>query len=311
VGNIAAEIVGGAVVVDDIAGGGGAGSVVLRSPGGALSGDATIHKNSTFAEVTIVNHSDLDLTLNDIRSINPNPLEADLQIEGDPAEDTSAYTVVSDLGAAGDSPRVTIENISGSDVLLAGEIENPTGVTTIVNQGGDILGLPGAFLEGHEVILRADAGSIGADGAPLGVRLYADEERASLNAQAAGTIQLETQLLEIGESGVAVPPDHAISGAGLTGVVAGGDIGIHALQAQVLIPAVELGGVPTFILRAASTALGMPTVFSSCTAARLLDVRSAVRSVICAASLCSSSGTQLPCDVRIGSLRRVISVGVV
>ena len=72
VGNIAAEIVGDAVVVDDIAGGGGAGSLVLRSPGGAVSGDGTIHKNSTFAEVTIVNHSDLGLTLNDIRSINPN-----------------------------------------------------------------------------------------------------------------------------------------------------------------------------------------------------------------------------------------------
>ena len=56
----------------------------------------------------------------------------------------------------------------------------------------------------------------------------------------------------------------------------------------------------------ALTAFGMPIVFSNCTAARLLDVRSAVRSVIDEAVECSSSGTQSPWSVGVGSLSRVM-----
>jgi hypothetical protein len=52
----------------------------------------------------------------------------------------------------------------------------------------------------------------------------------------------------------------------------------------------------------------MPTVDSSRTAARLLDVRSAVRRVISFEVRCSSSGIQAPCSVSIGSSRCVISV---
>ena len=151
--------------VADIAGGQGAGSIVLSSPGGAITGDGTIHKNSTFATVTIINNSNLDLKINAISSINPNPVDADLQIISDPDQDTSSITVVSDLGSGLTAPEILIWNNTASDVLLAGEIQNPTGVTTVVNQGGDILGLPGAYLEGHEVDLEADAGQIGGAGA--------------------------------------------------------------------------------------------------------------------------------------------------
>jgi hypothetical protein len=51
----------------------------------------------------------------------------------------------------------------------------------------------------------------------------------------------------------------------------------------------------------------MPTELSNWTAARLLDVRSAVRSVIELAFECSSSGSQPPCGVSIGSFRCVIT----
>ncbi len=50
----------------------------------------------------------------------------------------------------------------------------------------------------------------------------------------------------------------------------------------------------------------MPIVFSSWTAARLLEVRSAVRSVMAGSVECSSSGTQSPCGVSVGSFRPVI-----
>jgi hypothetical protein len=47
----------------------------------------------------------------------------------------------------------------------------------------------------------------------------------------------------------------------------------------------------------------MPMLFRSWTAARLLDVRKAVRNVIELAEECSSSGTQPPCGVAIGASR--------
>ncbi|HEY7759786.1 MAG TPA: hypothetical protein VIA64_10275 [Burkholderiales bacterium] len=248
VGGVTAEIVGNEVIVSDIAGGEAAGIIDLRSPGGALSGNGTIHKNSNFAAVTIINNSNLDLRINDISSLNPNPVEPDLQFESDPAKDTSSLTVVSDLGSGADSPEVTVQNNSASDVWLAGEIKNPTGVTTVINEGGDILTSPGAFLEGHEVILAA-GGQIGSANDSLQLRLYADEAAATLNAQADGAAHLETRLLEIGDSSTAVPAGYTIDGAELSVVAQGedGDIDIHALQSQVLLPSEEPDGAPTLI----------------------------------------------------------------
>ena len=57
-----------------------------------------------------------------------------------------------------------------------------------------------------------------------------------------------------------------------------------------------LGTEPTPIRCAYSTVTGMPTSSSIRTAARLLDVRSAVRIVIDGLSRCSSSGTHAPCE---------------
>ena len=48
-------------------------------------------------------------------------------------------------------------------------------------------------------------------------------------------------------------------------------------------------------------------MLSSCTAARLLEVRSAARSVIESASECSSSGSHAPCSVGIGSFNPVMT----
>ena len=54
--------------------------------------------------------------------------------------------------------------------------------------------------------------------------------------------------------------------------------------------------------------MSMPTVFSIWTAARLLDVFSAVLIVISVALECSSSGTHLPWSVSIGLSSPVITV---
>jgi hypothetical protein len=244
---ITAVIDGNVVNVADIAGGQGAGTVVLSSPGGAISGDGTIHKNSNFATVTIVNNSNFDLMINNISSINPNPIDADLQITGDPAQDTSSFNVVSDLGTGLTSPQVLIENNTGANVLLAGGIENPTGVVAVVNQGGDILEQPDAYIAAHDATLEADAGQIGAVGADLSLRLYAGTEHATLNALAGGDINLETQLFEIEDSSFTVPVGYAIDGADFLSVVAGGDIAIHALQSQVFFPSADPGGAPTLV----------------------------------------------------------------
>ena len=64
-----------------------------------------------------------------------------------------------------------------------------------------------------------------------------------------------------------------------------------------------LGGVPTFNFCAYDNALGMPIVFSICTAARLLDMRNADRIVMDPALECSSSGTHWPAGVSVGVFR--------
>src|SRR5258706_13942943 len=69
-----------------------------------------------------------------------------------------------------------------------------------------------------------------------------------------------------------------------------------------------LGTSPTPRFFAYCTVRAIPTSCSSRTAARLLDVLRAVRSVIESAALCSSSGDQPPRAVAIGSLRLVITV---
>ena len=244
---ITAEIDGNVVNVADIAGGQGAGTVVLSSPGGAISGDGTIHKNANFATVTIVNNSNLDLKINNISSINPNPIEADLQITADPALDSSSFNVVSDLGTGLTSPQVQIENNAASDVLLAGGIENPTGVVSVVNTGGDILALPGAYIQAHDTNLETDAGQIGAAGADLSLQLFANSEHATLNALSGGDINLQTQLFEIEDSSFTVPVGYTIDGADFLSVVAGGEIAIHALQSQVFFPSADPGGAPTLV----------------------------------------------------------------
>ena len=66
-----------------------------------------------------------------------------------------------------------------------------------------------------------------------------------------------------------------------------------------------LGTEPTPINCAYCTVTGMPTSSSIRTAARLLDVRSAVRIVIDGLSRCSSSGTHAPWSVMIGSIELV------
>lgn len=243
---VTAEKVGNEVIVSDITGGQGAGSILLSSPGGTVSGNGTIHKNSNFAAVTIVNNSDLNLRINDISSINPNAIDADLQIESDPAKDTASFSVVSDLGSGMNSPLVRIQNNTTADVLFAGEVENPTGITTVTNQGGDILALPGAFLEGRQITLEALQGQIGEAANRLGLRLYTDESNATLTANAPkGGIYLDTRLLEIGETDTAVSSADIIDGADFTNVVAGGDIDVHAPQSQVLVPSGDPGGSPT------------------------------------------------------------------
>src|SRR5688500_6901784 len=67
-----------------------------------------------------------------------------------------------------------------------------------------------------------------------------------------------------------------------------------------------LGGVPMFSFCANVTALGMPMLLRTWTAARLLDMRSADRIVIELAVECSSSGTHAPWGVSVGEFRLVI-----
>ena len=58
-----------------------------------------------------------------------------------------------------------------------------------------------------------------------------------------------------------------------------------------------LGTLPMPIFRACATVFAMPTSSSMRTAARLLDVRNADRTVIADPAECPSSGIHAPCSV--------------
>ncbi len=106
---------------------------------GNLVGNGTLQVLDGYSRIDITNASAFDLVLNDIDlstpvtgSINVNGLDVD------PATGNLGTLALATVGYG--LGGVNVDNAGGSDVLLGGEINNPSGLVNINNPNGNILG---------------------------------------------------------------------------------------------------------------------------------------------------------------------------
>ena len=97
-----------------------------------ISGAATFNYTGSYAAANIVNESDEDLVIHDIQVLNPNVVPS-LSVTPGIAQNFDYTTNVLTTPIA---TTISILNTSGANIVLAGQIKNPLGSTTISNTGG-------------------------------------------------------------------------------------------------------------------------------------------------------------------------------
>ena len=141
-GNIGAQLVDGQIVVDDV-GRRNLAALSFIVPKGNTSGDAVVRVASA-ASVTIVNNTDRDLKLGriDIVASQSNNASA-ASVQYDTYAAPNEYPVVNtweeDEHGYQQTSLVEIANRGTGDIIFTQSISNVSGVTHIVNSGGDIV----------------------------------------------------------------------------------------------------------------------------------------------------------------------------
>ena len=201
---VTAQRVGDRIVVSDIINDGDVGTITLDSQGGDISGDATIHSQTTWDDVEIINRSDLDLLINDIQVFNRNAgppiveliLDYDiealldslgifnsllrasfgpiLQLIAPSGDDNTNFT----FDRAATISDVVIRNTADADVIFTGDVSTPTGTLLIFIDGqGDIQANPFHELSAHNIniTITGTAGfAFGPFNSPLNLELVND-----------------------------------------------------------------------------------------------------------------------------------------
>ena len=100
-----------------------------------ITGSPVIEFQRGFESVTIINHTDKDLEIDDISTVNSTGQFNQNVIINVADQSAFSYTVTT---SNGNTP-LSIENTgSDGDILLNGVIDNPFGVTEIVVANGDL-----------------------------------------------------------------------------------------------------------------------------------------------------------------------------
>lgn len=103
---------------------------------GTLTGDGTIRVLDGYTHVSLRNESDKDLVVGDIDLSMP--ASTTVIIDGVVKAVPGTYGAITLETTGYNSGKVTIENTGNSDVVLAGNIDNPSGLVDIGNSIGDI-----------------------------------------------------------------------------------------------------------------------------------------------------------------------------
>ena len=214
-GDISARIEDGQVRVDDVVSDL-TGRLVVFSPTGSISGAGTIFKGNVLDRVEIVNHSDLDLVINDILPINPDVDDPSIRYTAAAAPDFAI------AGVADATPQVRVAAEGAGDVIFAGAVRNSGGELHVTTAAGDVRTAADALVQANRAALDA-GGDLGRADERLQLSLFRDLDRGWLDADAAGEAWLAIQLAEIRDNGIEDPLD----GAELN-VVAGGRLDLLA-----------------------------------------------------------------------------------
>gem|GEM_PF-4139205 len=183
------------IVIKDIEQGGGHIGIT-----GTIDGSGTMKALDGYSRLTINNDSGLDLEINDLdldTRINEN-----ITINGDTDVTSNEYGTIQVQNIGYGTGAITVNNTSGGNVLLTGEVKNASGTTTIDTTSGSIQNTDSdQLLKAKDLVLKATSG-IGS-GNPLNT--------AAENLDAVNTASGNIDILEI---------------------AAGGDLGINRIDQQ-------------------------------------------------------------------------------
>jgi hypothetical protein len=125
---------------------------IVRSNGGSVSGQFSVHEQVYLAALTINNRSDLDLRVADILADSADTVDANISIS---ASSNSLNTPVVTTSKASD---IGIMSVDGTDVVIAGTLDAEVGNVEVV--AGDNVTLEGTIRALDEITVRAEQGSI-------------------------------------------------------------------------------------------------------------------------------------------------------
>lgn len=214
-GNINAEISNGEVVVNGV-NNNVVGTIDISSPGGIVTGAGTLLLNKTFDSVDITNNSALAMRINNVDVLAANAEDPELNINAD--LDLTTFDIVSEVEVSD----VNVLGTTDADIIIAGDIANPAGITNVTNVG-DIYG-DGGSIEANRISLASSSGDIGQAGNLIRLNLIRDFDDAQLTVLAGGSAYLDVQL---GEYLDEVPAGHRIDGLSFQQMTAGADMVLH------------------------------------------------------------------------------------
>ena len=208
-------------------------SISIAAPSGRVTGQGKISFAKTFEAVEIVNNSDKDVRIRDVRVRADNPQRPDLEITA--GKDESQFDLASMVGET----LVEIENTGNGHIILEGEIVNPFGIVTIRNANGDIQASPNSLVHAHDVTLQAPKGNIGGPQQPIRLDVVAgtDIGAARVIASALEAVEL---IVRSTEYDISVTPDYEIEPVDLTDIN-GARSDVQTETPVVFIPSFELG----------------------------------------------------------------------
>jgi hypothetical protein len=192
------------------------GTIDISSPGGTVSGAGTLLLNKTFDSVEITNNSALDMRINSIDVLAANAEDPELNINAD--LDLTMFDIVSEVEVSD----VNVLGTTDADIIIAGDISNPAGITSITNVG-DIYG-EGGSIEANRIALASSTGDVGQAGNLIRLNLIRDFDDAQLTVLAGGSAYLDVQLAEYLDE---IPAGYVIDGLTFQQMAAGGDMVLH------------------------------------------------------------------------------------
>jgi hypothetical protein len=158
-----------------------------------VSGSPHFHFDQGLAAVQIVNDSDRDLVIGDIRVLNPSPTVIPAVVPNDPAKFQPTMDVTNAGGTA-----VEITNTGNSDVLLSGQIINAGGSVRVTNTGSRILGGRGHVIQTGRLVLADNGGSVGMVGLRLSAQLVQSAGvTPTLDVSGTGDVYLDVSALNL------------------------------------------------------------------------------------------------------------------